>query len=167
METENESRAFWTSDEGVSPVIAVIMLVTISLLLAASVYLWVSGFTGEPEDHERASAFAQGVDLDEDGDVQWVKLTLTSGESSPYDGEEVTVSVTESAGADVSELCRSADPATGSCSSPFDTSEASSDIWGVGDNLWIPCKGQGNHLLTVSVASTVILDTKVECDAGA
>ena len=46
------NRKFLTRDEAVSPVIAVILMVAITVVLAATVYVWVSGFgaqSGNPQ----------------------------------------------------------------------------------------------------------------------
>ncbi len=48
-------------DNAVSPVIAVILMVAITVVLAATVYVWVSGFSSTQESSEQASASAKGA----------------------------------------------------------------------------------------------------------
>ncbi len=146
-------------DEGVSPVIAVILMVAITVVLAATVYVWVSGFAAEDTGPENAAATAKGADLGGDGDAEWVQVTLTSGENAPYSFDDVGFSVTANDGTSVDTIHKNA--TTGA------THEFSSgDSWDVGENMWIACQGDGNHLLTVSVSGTTILDTSVSCDAA-
>ncbi|MHB8585414.1 MAG: archaellin/type IV pilin N-terminal domain-containing protein [Thermoplasmatota archaeon] len=48
------------SDEGVSPVIAVILMVAITVVLAATVYVWVSGF-GASGNQAKSLSLTQGT----------------------------------------------------------------------------------------------------------
>ncbi len=156
-----------TNDLGVSPVIAVILMVAITVVLAATVYVWVSGFATQDSGPEQAAATAKGVDLSGDGDVEWIQVTLTSGQNAPYTNDSVSFSVTGSDGASVTAVCETAratdDPATvlGDCDDEFNDD---SDGWEVGSNLWVPCQGDGNHLVTVALRGTTILDTSISCD---
>jgi flagellin-like protein len=155
------------ADEGVSPVIAVILMVAITVVLAATVYVWVSGFASEQEGPEQASATATGVDLDDDGDVEWAKITLTSGENAPYDFEDTSISTTDVNGTSVNEVCTTAEWSW-SASPPECGGQtwASDQSWGSGENLWVACQGDGSHLITVSVRGSTILDSSVSCDTG-
>jgi flagellin-like protein len=157
------------SDEGVSPVIAVILMVAITVVLAATVYVWVSGFASDDTGPEQAAATAKGVDLDDDGDVEWIRVTLTSGENAPYDFEDVTNSTTANNGTQIGETCMDAQGATwsGGNISCDGTEFSGGDSWDVGDNLWMPCLGDGTHLTTWSVRDSTILDGSVDCDADA
>jgi flagellin-like protein len=151
------------ADEGVSPVIAVILMVAITVVLAATVYVWVSGFASDQEGPEQASATATGVDLDDNGTVEWVKVTLTSGENAPYSAEDVTFSVTDQSGAAQNFACD--DASNAACEGGTEEFRATDDDeWDAGQNLWIPCQGDGNHLITASVRGSTILDASVKCD---
>jgi flagellin-like protein len=153
------------ADEGVSPVIAVILMVAITVVLAATVYVWVSGFANEQEGPEQASATASGVDLDDNGDVEWVKLTLTQGENAPYDEADVTISATGNSG-NALNLCESAQGTAGTpntCSTAW--GDGSGDTtWDTGENLWFSCEGDGNHVVSASVGDTTILESSIDCD---
>lgn len=160
------------SDEGVSPVIAVILMVAITVVLAATVYVWVSGFASDQDGPEQASATASGVDLDGGDGVEWIKLTLTSGESAPYAAGDVTNSTTDPSGGSVGYLCVDAStvPCTDDEVKVFREAVDggySGDSWDAGENLWVPCQEEGNHLLTISVGGSTILDTSVSCDEAA
>ncbi len=152
-------------DEGVSPVIAVILMVAITVVLAATVYVWVSGFASEDTGPEQAAATAKGVDLSGDGDVEWIQVTLTSGQNAPYSWSDVTNSTTAPDGTSAEQICETAQGEWGNdwCTDNF----GSGDSWDVGGNLWIPCQGDGNHIVTISVSGTTILDARVSCDAAA
>jgi flagellin-like protein len=156
------------SDEGVSPVIAVILMVAITVVLAATVYVWVSGFASEDTGPEQAAATAKGVDLDDNGDVEWIQVTLTSGQNAPYKASDVTNSTTDNTGSSVDLVCMTASNADCSGNSDrFQEHIDPEDEWDVGENLWIPCNDEGNHLMTFSVRDSTILDTSVSCDEGA
>lgn len=160
------SKRHWLAtrdDEGVSPVIAVILMVAITVVLAATVYVWVSGFATEDSGPEQAAATAKGVDLNGDGDVEWVQLTLTSGQNAPYSWSDVTNSTTAPDGTAVGELCETAQLTGSDCTDGFE----SGDSWDVGENVWVACQDEGNHLITLSVSGTTILDARVSCDAAA
>jgi archaeal type IV pilus assembly protein PilA len=47
-------------DEAVSPVIAVILMVAITVVLAATVYVWVSGFSGGQGSAAKSMALSSG-----------------------------------------------------------------------------------------------------------
>jgi flagellin-like protein len=50
-------------DEAVSPVIAVILMVAITVVLAATVYVWVSGFGANGSQPAKSIAFSSGAAL--------------------------------------------------------------------------------------------------------
>lgn len=50
-------------DEAVSPVIAVILMVAITVVLAATVYVWVSGFGSNSSQPAKSIAFSSGASL--------------------------------------------------------------------------------------------------------
>jgi flagellin-like protein len=167
-----------TNDEAVSPVIAVILMVAITVVLAATVYVWVSGFASEDQGPEQASATAEGASVGGD-DVNWVRVSLTRGENAPYDEGQASYTVLDPngnsntpQGADSDDkndkLCTSANAESGnvSCTSDFHV-KSTSNTWDVGEVLYIPCQAAGDHSVTISVEDTAILDSTVECDASA
>jgi flagellin-like protein len=78
-------RVLNADDEGVSPVIAVILMVAITVVLAATVYVWVSGFGTEQGNLVSASFTAKAVDMplgagkDADSSDDVIELTYTAG----------------------------------------------------------------------------------------
>ncbi|PSG97195.1 hypothetical protein BRD56_05915 [Thermoplasmatales archaeon SW_10_69_26] len=175
------------SDEGVSPVIAVILMVAITVVLAATVYVWVSGFASEQDGPEQASATAKAIDLNDNGDEEWIQVTLTQGENAAYKEDDVTYSATDSDGNSLGDahLCVAAqnggasasDSAQGEClrdhggdgtldtadeTERFFTDLASND-WDVGEYLYLPCQKEGNHIVTMSVRDSTILDVSIDC----
>lgn len=121
---------------------------------------------GEVNGPEQASATASGVDLDDDGDIEWVKVTLTSGENAPYPADEVTKRIEAPNGAaPLGFLCETAaDPDCQGSSEEF--READGDEWDVGENLWVPCQQAGEHNVSVSIRGTTIVDATIRCDEG-
>ena len=59
----------WEDKTGVSPIIAVILMVAITVVLAATIYVWVSGFGGG--EGTTASLGVNQVDYDFDGDTNY------------------------------------------------------------------------------------------------
>ena len=59
----------WEDKTGVSPIIAVILMVAITVVLAATIYVWVSGFGGG--EGSAASISINQNDYDFDGDTNY------------------------------------------------------------------------------------------------
>ncbi|MCA1813913.1 MAG: type IV pilin [Halobacteriales archaeon] len=89
------NQRFVNDDEGVSPVIAVILMVAITVVLAATVYLWVSGFGNQTGNVVQATFAAKAVDMpgsacggtycptntDSDSQDDSMQITYTAGQS--------------------------------------------------------------------------------------
>jgi flagellin-like protein len=92
------NRKFVQGDEAVSPVIAVILMVAITVVLAATVYLWVSGFGSEQGKLVQASFVAKAVDLpvgagkDSDSSDDAIEITFSSG-SGDLTADEIQIVV--------------------------------------------------------------------------
>jgi flagellin-like protein len=54
-------RKIWKDKTGVSPIISVILMVAITVVLAATIWAWVSGFGGSGSEPESAAVVAKGV----------------------------------------------------------------------------------------------------------
>lgn len=152
-------------DQGVSPVIAVILMVAITVVLAATVYVWVSGFASDTEGPENANVRAQGYESS-GGSTDFVRLTLTAGDGAPYAISVVSLEVIDDTGTVLTDkakyLC--AGPAAGTageCTTP------ASEDWGVGNSLFVPCQGDGTHQITVTISGSTVLDTSIGCDEQA
>ena len=78
------NKKFVEEDEAVSAVIGVILMVAITVAIAATVYVYVSGLASSPgSDTENASVAAEGTD-------DQIKLVLASGGDDYGDGYTVT-----------------------------------------------------------------------------
>jgi flagellin-like protein len=58
------NRSFRTEDDAVSPVIAVILMVAITVVLAATVYVWVSGFGSQSSNPSKSLALSSAGAID-------------------------------------------------------------------------------------------------------
>jgi flagellin-like protein len=54
-------RKIWKDKTGVSPIISVILMVAITVVLAATIWAWVSGFGGSGSEPESAAVVTKGV----------------------------------------------------------------------------------------------------------
>lgn len=63
MLTMKANRAFRGQDDAVSPVIAVILMVAITVVLAATVYVWVSGFGSQSSSPAKTIALTSSSSL--------------------------------------------------------------------------------------------------------
>ena len=81
------NRAFRDGDEAVSPVIAVILMVAITVVLAATVYVWVSGFGSSNSTPAKTISLASAgtitmgdyEDVDAAADDAQKSYTITAG----------------------------------------------------------------------------------------
>jgi flagellin-like protein len=85
MRTNREFPGTQERDEAVSPVIAVILMVAITVVLAATVYVWVSGFTDTSDQAPSANFQHVGCTVDSDE----VTMKLTSG--GPLQKDDIVV----------------------------------------------------------------------------
>ena len=70
----------WKDTSGVSPIIAVILMVAITVVLAATIYAWVSGFGGSGNEPEPAAVVVKGTS-------ERLRCTLSqAGEGMPSGG---------------------------------------------------------------------------------
>jgi len=149
-------------------------MVAITVVLAATVYVWVSGFASEGDGPEQASATAEGATV-ADSDVDWIRVSLTRGESAPYAEDQLSYtilapngdSLTPNPNADGDDaLCINAVATSQTCDDDFH-SDTNTNEWDVGDVLYVPCQGEGDHSVTISVRDTTVLDATIDCDTGA
>ena len=145
------NKKFVEENEAVSAVIGVILMVAITVAIAATVYVYVSGLAGSPgEEKENASVTVTT-------DSSMIKITLTSGgEAQPITGYtksqcEILINGTK-------------DPLSG---------VPTNFGWEVGEALWITNStatvsnakgtqlGSGQYSITIVIADTVIYDNVV------
>jgi len=73
-------RKIWKDKTGVSPIISVILMVAITVVLAATIWAWVSGFGGSGSEPESAAVVCKGVN-------ERLRIILAEGgESYPEGG---------------------------------------------------------------------------------
>jgi len=80
----------WEDKTGVSPIIAVILMVAITVVLAATIYVWVSGFGGGGDETPSMACRADNaldrlVVVSADVELNWTDITITnlSGGATP------------------------------------------------------------------------------------
>jgi flagellin-like protein len=71
------NQKFVKADEAVSPVIAVILMVAITVVLAATVYVWVSGFGAQSGNPQKSISLTSAGALSN----TWKNYTVASGTS--------------------------------------------------------------------------------------
>lgn len=160
------------NDEGVSPVIAVILMVAITVVLAATVYVWVSGFSSDEGGPENAQVRASGFDSDNNGANDWIRLTLVRGENAPYassvaDFTLIHGSTTVDTSTDA--LCTAihvVSPIACNTAEDYIDDDAAPD-WDVGDVLYVPCQADAPHQLTLSLRGSTVMDERISCDEPA
>ncbi len=166
-------------DSGVSPVIAVILMVAITVVLAATVYVWVSGFSTDDTGSENAQVRAVGFDSDGNGASDWIRLTLVRGENAPY-GEvalDFILTAPDNTGIthDSSEttqaiLCNEPDEdaaEAGTCVVADAFGNDADDEWDTGEALYVPCQDSGRHHLSLTIRNSVVLEDSIRCDEAA
>ncbi len=77
-------KKLWEDKTGVSPIIAVILMVAITVVLAATIYVWVSGFggggTGAPSMAMTDNAAADELRVTSaDSDIAWADISIQGG----------------------------------------------------------------------------------------
>jgi flagellin-like protein len=170
-------------DAAVSPVIAVILMVAITVVLSATVYIWVTGFGDQTERAMHASFAARAVDLpsfaagpgaDADQTADALEITYAAGGADLAAGDlKIVVDgvtlVGQTAGSHG--FLDTAPP--GYCTTlPGASVMASGFTWVRGESLFLwrtddaDCTGagdlQGWHLVKVVARNLVVLDTVIE-----
>jgi flagellin-like protein len=183
------NRRFVNEDEAVSPVIAVILMVAITVVLAATVYLWVSGFGNQNNELVQASFTAKAVDYplgtarDADSSDDAIEITYSSG-SGDLSATDVEIFVDgvslswlsaddnfyESGAFAAGDMCTSAPGGDADDTWERGASLFLMDTSGTGANT--DCDGpnlasdfntiKGIHLIKIVVKGQVVLDTSLE-----
>jgi len=136
----------WVKDKtGVSPIIAIILMVAITVVLAATIYVWVTGFGTKSKGVEEASATCQLVGTDT------LKFTLTkAGGNGSYTSDEWSISiynVTDSTAVTISSTLADND---------------GDGMWDVGESVYVSGLARGKtYSYTVQVKGTTILDGEI------
>lgn len=135
-------------DEGVSPVIAVILMVAITVVLAATVYVWVSGFgsstNGSPA-HTLSLSSGGAVTFTENGTTDYTTKRYTVASADPsltYGDLKMVIGGTE----------YNADATDAFCSAQTD----------LGDNEYVACAGGVAQASTDGVSAGDLIVIKCE-----
>jgi flagellin-like protein len=91
-----------STDDAVSPVIAVILMVAITVVLAATVYVWVSGFGSSTSSAQKSMSLVSAGSISNNNKnytvasatpgMKWTDLTFTmDGSTYAYHGDMLTV----------------------------------------------------------------------------
>lgn len=117
------------------------------------------------EGPEQAEVNLRTHDAEDDGDIDWYRLILASGDNAPYGPDEVRIAVQAPSGDEREDRACTADAGNwdDGCEDPF-TGDAS---WDAGETLYVPCQDSGQHHITVAIRGQTHLDTGFFCDAGA
>ena len=142
------NQKFLRSDDAVSPVIAVILMVAITVVLAATVYVWVSGFgsnTNSSPAHTMSLVSAGAITLDTTATDHWYKTyTVSSADPSlTYGDMKVTIGGTEftfdgTNGCSEDTLSATQANSWGGCAGS--TARASTASVGAGDTITLVCR---------------------------
>lgn len=146
--------------------IGVILMVAITVAIAATVYIWVGGFDTGGSSPESASATAKIENYDGNDRAEWIKVTLASGgDRAPYSNSSVNVEIV-AGGSVFDAVCD--EPTTGSAAKCADYFGSPSDeMWEVGSSKYFPCQDGNDHSVTLSVREQVVLDRSVNCEEAA
>lgn len=146
------------NDEAVSPVIAVILMVAITVVLAATVYVWVSGFGGSSgtpaktislssasalNSGEKAFAVASAT-----SGMKWSDVTVTiNGVSRALDTTAAACDATPSAAASTYLACSGT------------TEEATTDTINAGDMVYLSGLNSGDTLRILDAQANSVIYT--------
>lgn len=155
-------RALAVDDRALHPLWAGACLAVLVVVFTATAYAWTSVFAEEGRSPSSASATADTLAID--GQDVWIELLRVDSEAEAIAIGEVEVTVRGPDGAEVSTVCGTPRlVADAACQDPTQPSEA----WSRADALWIPCRGEGGHRVTVLVRGAVLLDAAAGCDRAA
>jgi flagellin-like protein len=89
-------KKLWEDKTGVSPIIAVILMVAITVVLAATIYVWVSGFggggTGAPSmamTDDRADDLLRVSSAD--SDIKWTDISVQCAQAGVTKADVTTI----------------------------------------------------------------------------
>ena len=140
-------RKIWKDKTGVSPIISVILMVAITVVLAATIWAWVSGFGGSGSEPESAAVVCKGVN------GQLRIILAEGGEGYPdtgYNNSNIAVFV------------------NGAKLSLTTTHLGTDGNWSVGESIITAVDGADNPLVsgteyavTVNIMDTVVFDKDI------
>lgn len=142
-------------EDAVSPVIAVILMVAITVVLAATVYIWVTSFSQTDQRSVQASVQLTALDGDADARNDQVRLLLSNALDAPFAADQVYVTSNGNA----SGICVQQMSAPPICADAF----GGADTWRNGGSLYMDC-AFGSNEVVVTIRQSVVLSQVVRCD---
>lgn len=128
-------------DEAVSPVVGTIMMVAVTVVLAATVAALMGGFGDEASPKStNAVVRAQSIDTDGDSLTDTIKLTYITGPSNA----DIVLKTVDATGATVVGLSATA-------------------TWSPGEFI-VNAPGAGSYFITATVEGIAVLDTSITLD---
>lgn len=147
----------------VSPVIGTILMVAVAVMLAAGVYVWAGAFDNNQDTPEQVRVRTTTLDTDDNGQSDWIRITMTSAEGAPYGPAVIGIETLDPSGTLHTDICQTPALSSGACADGFDTG----DTWDVGQSLYVQCHADGEHFVTLTVSGTTVSDGGVNCDESA
>lgn len=128
-------------DEAVSPVVGTIMMVAVTVVLAATVAALMGGF-GDQASPKSTNAVvrAQAIDTDGDSLTDTIKLTYITGPSNA----NIVIKTVDSTGAATTAL-------------------STTTTWSPGEFI-VNSPGAGSYFITATVEGIAVLDTSITLD---
>ncbi|MBI4394510.1 MAG: type IV pilin N-terminal domain-containing protein [Euryarchaeota archaeon] len=177
------NRKFIDREEAVSPVIAVILMVAITVVLAAGVFVLVNQFGASSSNIVQASVNARAYDSSGNGATDAIEFLLTDAPSAPFapgivkvqrngttlDGS--TIALNNFTAQNVSIMVNGTALAQGVSKYIFTTvtqvgpgAEAPAvQTWRNGEKLYIDC-APGPNRITVIISNNGVVDKTINCD---
>lgn len=140
-------------DEAVSPVIAVILMVAITVVLAATVYVWVSGFGGQSGSSSKTMSLTSAGAQDS---TTFIKAWTVASASPGLRYQDMSVMV----GSTVYTFATTCTPGNGAWSAcAGSTTRASTDLVSAGDTIRIDATATqiGSNLVVTDTGSNSVL----------
>lgn len=158
------------------PVIAVILMVALTVVIAAGAGIWIFSMAfKEPDMPADPGVVATAGDTDQDGRRDYIRILLVIASDGPYyadERDEVTIVVANgqgSYGVEESAICTSVpeavtlEPVFVTCGVGQVFAEATEISWEQGQLLFGPCLGKGEHEVIVAIKGQVVYNNGVDC----
>jgi hypothetical protein len=145
-------------DGAVHPLAAVGFGIATVAVFTATAFALITAFTEEETPPPEATIDSEVHPADRRG--AWIELWLVETPLETIPASDLTVRTEAPGGATSTAVC--GEPGLrageGACQKPF-----VDNAWGRGDGLWVPCRADGLHVLTVTVQGTVVAELAEEC----
>lgn len=164
-------RAFRNKDDAVSPVIAVILMVAITVVLAATVYIWVTSFSGSQSKPVVAAISMASYDNNTNNKMDGIRVTLSeSAQAIPWTQVQITRNgtVMGPSTANGATAVHENNQARLSGIVQLGSASTSAGDWANGDSLFMRCDTVGgpavSQELVVTIRGTVVSTQTILCE---